>query len=507
MTQILRNLGDIWRQMSFIHRVLLVTVVLTVVGAALLLGNWATQPKMSILYGGLSPSEAAKVTDKLRAQDIPYELSGGGTTVLVPAERVDDCRMSLAGEGLPESDQAGYKILDDEKLGTSPFTQRVNYVRAVEGELSRTIRTLQNVTSARVHVVRPEAALFAGKEEKSSATVVLGLKGGHPLGANNVAAVVHLVAGAVEGLQADNVVVVDTRGTLLSGDDTNELAGRAGSFQAHKIRVEQELADKAEQMLAAALGSNRASVRVSVEMTAKAVSRAKETYDPVNQVVSSESIDSKSSRPGESGNGGDTKEETIETEYLVSRTTEQSEELPGSILKKSVAVLVDLSAPDGEEGGEPPMTSEQVESLVAGALGLKLTPDEDGGPVDTLSVVTTTFPRPPQTEQAEAGFLTPDFLLEIAKRGSLGIAVIGMLLVLKIFGSKKKSDAGEQEESVGGGQLTARGGQADNLLPAGEAPGEQRRLKERITRALEENPEEVKRLFLTWAQSDTQHTR
>ncbi|MBS3734247.1 MAG: flagellar M-ring protein FliF [Phycisphaerae bacterium] len=504
MAQILRNLGAVWHQMSFIHRVLLLTIVLAVAGAALLLGNWATQPKMTILYGGLSPADAAKVTAKLGDRDIPYELANGGTTVLVPAEQVNDCRMSLASQGLPGDGQAGYKILDDEKLGTSPFAQRVNYVRAVEGELAKTIRTLNNVTAARVHIVRPEGALFRGNEQKSSATVVVGLKGGHALGANNVAAVVHLVAGAVEGLQADDVVVVDTAGNLLSGDETDDMAGRVGSFQAHKSQVEQRLADKAEQMLAAALGPNRASVRVSVEMTSKAVTRAMENYDPAKRVARSETIDSESSTgtgEGGSGEGGNTKAETIKTEYLVSKTTEQSKQLPGEIVSKSVAVLVDLSPPEGEEDGEPVMKREDVEALVAGALGLTLEAAGEGGePVDALSVVTTKFPRSPQEEPVEAGFLTPDLLLSLAKRASLGLVVIGMLLALKIFGgkSKSKSEPSEQEAT---GELAVQSGQMDHLLPG--AAGEQRRLKERITRALEENPDEVKRLFLTWAQSDT----
>ncbi len=499
--------------MTVVHRVLLLTVLLAVVGAAVLLGHWATRPKMTILYGGLTTEEAARVVDKLRDQDVPYELNNGGTTVQVPVEQVDSCRMTLAGSGVPSGGQAGYKILDDEKLGTSPFTQRVNYIRAVEGELAKTIQTLQNVNGARVHIVRPEGALFAGKEKDSSATVVVSLRGGRTLAAHNVAAIVHLVSGAVEGLRPDKVVVVDTGGNLLSGEENSELAGKASSFQSHRAQVERSLSEKAEQLLAAALGPNRASVRVSVEMTTQATSASKEVYDPVNRVVAHESIDSKSSSGGGSDSAGDTKEETIDTEYLVSKTVEQIEQMPGDIVSKSVAVLVDLSPrpAEGEEGGEPPMNKDDVEQLVAGALGLRLEAGPDGDdPADSLSVVSTTLPAAPAAEEVgEGGMFSPAFLLDMAKRASLGLAVIGMLLALKLFGGSKDKKAGKAEGDQtalaadrSAGELPGASGQGGRMLPATEPAGGQDQLRRRITRALEDNPEEVKRLFLAWAESD-----
>jgi len=502
---VLQNIGDIWRRTSLSNRILLVGVLLACAGATVVLVMWATRPNLVVLCSGVTPEESAKIVDKITAQDVPFKVTDGGRTVLVPEDRKNALLMTLAGEGLPGETSPGYSILDEERIGTSPFAQRVNYARAVEGELARTIQTLENVSSARVHVVRPENALFTAEGKEASATVVLRLKGSFSLNGGQVASIIHLVAGAVEGLKPDNVVVVDTQGRLLSGEASNELAGKAGTFHDYRSRVEHDLARKAEEMLATAIGPGRASVRVSVKMKATAESTSKETLDPVGKVLVSEMIQTKSVTPAEGSSDGKTSEETTDTKYEVGKIVERKDEMPGQILSKSVAVLVDLTPRKDGEGNEiKAMTKEDVESLVRSALGLKLTSEEGG--TDDLSVVPTQFAAAQTGEgpPEDGGMFTTGFLLDLARRMSLGLLVVGALLALKLFGGKKRSKGAEEAAAITAGVPAGalpEGAQSGNLLPAPVSSAEQARLRDRITRALQDNPEEVRRLFLNWAES------
>lgn len=495
MAQIFESIGQVWQRASLLHRVFLLTVVLACVVAAVLLVGWARKPQMSLLYTGLSRQDAARVVDNVRDAEIPYELKDGGTTILVPEEKIYALRLNMASEGLPTGDQAGYRLLDNEKVGASPFSQRVNYIRALEGELARTIRMIDGVVSSRVHIVRPEGALFSGRDKQGSATVVVRLKAGKRLTDRNVAAIVHLLAGSVDSLSPENVVVVDGRGNLLSGEGKTGLTRGAGTFLDYKSRVEQYLARKAENMLTAVLGPNRASVQVDATIETTRVSQTIKTYDKENKVISKEEIKSSSSTPGTSkaggAVGGQKKEDTTNSDFLVGETIKEQQELPGQIKNLSVAVVVDLSAPPKKEGEEAPTAAvlkvEDVEKIVLKATGASK---------ENVTVTVASFYRPPEAGELaeEPGLLDPEFLLAVARRASLGILVIGALLALKLFGSSKKGSPAPALE----GQAAEGGG----LLPASEGRVDAERLRARITRALQENPEDVKRLFLSWVESE-----
>jgi len=497
----INNLGDLWQRLSLIQRIMLLGVVLACLGAAAVLMGWARRPDMRLLYNGLAPEDAARIVEKLNDSDIRYELKNGGTTVFVDKQHVYSTRLAMASEGLPNSSHAGYRILDDEKIGTSPFSQRVNFTRAIEGEVATTVELMESVVSARVHIARSDSAVFSAKAGETSATVALRLKSGRRLTGQNVAAIVNLLAGSVDGLKADKVVVVDSQGNLLSGEADNELAGKAGTFLDYKSQVESYLAHKAEDMLTAVLGPDRATVQVDASIDTTNVNETTETYDPVNRVVVKEEIKSKSSTPtgvGKNGEGGgnSTKDEETFSEYLVSRTVQQKADLPGKVNSLSVAVLVDLTPAKSADGNGPaaPMpTVQDVQDLVTKALGLK--------DPDSIKVATARFYQPStlveDTEVADEGLFTKDLILEIARRSSLGILVIGALLALKIFG---KSKGAKQWADQSVPALQGVGGQSDNLLPAQEADPNQ--LRNHISRALQDNPEEVKRLFVNWVEND-----
>ena len=497
MASVIGNIGAIWQRMTLVQRVTLLAVVLACGGACVFLFNWAREPDMTLLYGGLAPEDASKVADKIRESKTPFEVRGGGTAIYVPSEKVASLKMELAGAGLPRGDNGGYKILDDEKIGISPFSQRVNYMRAIEGELARTICVLDGVASARVHIVRPEEVLFGAKKSDSSATIVLRVKPGWRLTPGNVAAVIHLLSGSVEGLSPQKVVVVDAQGNLLSNQTDNQFAAAGNTLLDYKSRVEQYLSGKAEEMLSAALGPNRASVRVDATIETTSTESTIESYTVADSKgLAREQTRTSTPTPGATGEVAAAKENENTVEYLAPpKTVERKIDMPGKVKSLTVAAFVDLSSPmQGAVSGTgaaaaPKMTIKDAEEVIRSAIGLAAT--------DTLKVVDTPFYRPAQANEAdpaEQAHATRSFYLDIAQRGSMGVLVVGALLALRMFRAPKGKGAG-----AGVAALEAGGAQLALSAGGNENPD---MLRARITRALQDNPEEVKRLFLNWVQTE-----
>jgi flagellar M-ring protein FliF len=509
--RMIQNMRDFWLRIGLIQRVVLLTIVIAAVGAAVLLTGWARKPSMALLYSGLESEQASHIVEKIRDSGTAYELRSGGTAVYVPEERVYSLRLELAGQGLPGGDQRGYRILDEEKIGTSPFTQRLNYRRALEGEIAKSVQILENVVSARVHIVRPESTLFAGQEKSSSATVILKLKPGWRLSPGNVAAIVHMVSGSVENLKPDAVVVVDSAGNLLSGTYQDGVARGMGNFLDFKTQHEEYLSHKVEDMLAQVLGPGRATVRVSCTIDNTNATSTVETYEPSAKVTTKEETKSKSSTggaPAEGAAAGSTKDETNTTEYAVGRTVKQEVLAPGKITSTSVAAMVDLSPPpppaataSGSAATPPAPTVKvaDVELIIRSALGLKET--------DSIKVVDTPFSHATAADAPSADEeATTDkraFYLDIARNASLGVLVLGALVALKIVtgGSKKRSNLMPVAGLPAGAAGAALAGGGTLALPPG-AESDPALLRSRITAALQENPEEVKRLFLAWVEGE-----
>ncbi len=490
MASISKNLGDVWQRTHLMQRVVLLGILLGGLGAGWFVVDWARRPALAMLYSRLAAQEASRIVEKLRDAGVTYELKDGGTTIYADESKIYALRLNMASEGLPAGEQAGYRILDDEKIGASPFTQHVNYIRAVEGELAKSIQVIDGVISARVHVAKPEGSLFSAAKKQASATVVLRVKADRRLSGANVAAIVHLLSGSVEGLSPDKVVVVDAQGSLLSGNES-ELGHGVDNILEYKARVEQYLSQKVEGMLAKVLGPQKVSVEVDAVLETSRLNSTKETYDPTNKVISRESTKS-SSGTGTGASGGG-KEEEIESTYMVSKTVEEKTDLPGDIKSISVAAFVDLSAPakEGAAGAAPTQLAvKDIEDMIRSAVGLRQQ--------DTLKVVNVPFQAaaalPSEAAQPES-FFTKDFLLEIAKRASLGILVIGVLLMLRIFSRPRvKADAAQAALAGASG--------SGNMLASDRGEVDPDRLRAHITRALRENPDEVKRLFLAWVDSE-----
>ena len=491
----LQKLIAVWQKVNLVQRVVLVAVVAASTVAAVLLVHWARRPDMRMLFQDLPPAEASKITDKISGKGIAYELREGGTAVYVPQEQVYQLRLDLAKDGLPGSEQSGYKLFDDEKIGISPFVQNVNLKRALQDELAKSIQMIDGVVHVRVHIVSPEQQLFATEAGQTSASVILRLKPGYRLSATNIAAITHMVSGSVKGLKSEDVTIIDSEGNLLSSQSDPLMATGAGTVHDYKERVEQGLAKKVEDMLTAVLGPGRATVQVSAVVDMNSINTVTETYDPAAKVATKEEIKSTSETGGTTAGqktppGSSKKDETTTTEYQVGKTVKQQMVLPGAIKSLSVAAFVDLSAGDANDtsaGGQPALIMQvaEVEQIIRTALGLKET--------DTLKVVHAKFHKPKDVAIEEQPSAWPRYLA-LASRLSLGIMAVCALLVLRIFArARSKAIAVTAAQPI-----ASPSGPAGALMAPVESMNESIVLQRQITHALRNNPQQVREMFLSW---------
>jgi flagellar M-ring protein FliF len=369
-------------------------------GGALLMGLfvslllWINQPQYKVLFSGLGQRDAAQVVAKLKDIKVPYSLSGDGGTISVPEEQIHEARLALAAEGLPRGQGVGFEVFNKVDMGTTEFVQKINYQRALEGELARTIASFAEVREARVHIVMPRDSLFVEEEKKPSAAVVVDLNSGRTLSANQLAGVVNLVASAVPDLTDERVTVVDTRGNLLykkQADTPGFAAGLTASQLDYQRNFEKQLRSKVETMLEQVLGPGRAVVRVASDIDFTRTQTTEDLFNPDQVAVRSESRNSDSSRAqGQSPIGSpdqrfnlaqqnatpsEGKEQSVSsregetTNYEISRTQRQISKAIGGLKRLTVAVVVD--GPYKEEKGEggqitrtfTPRTAEEMRQL------------------------------------------------------------------------------------------------------------------------------------------------
>src|SRR6185436_15642157 len=240
------------------RRVAVIAVGLLSMTAVLGLAWWVQQPLFRPLFTNLGQQDAAAIVEALRAEKVPFTLEDGGRAVLVPASRLYELRLALASRGLPEGGGVGFELFDRQTLGQTDFLQRLNYQRAMQGELGRTISQLGGVESARVHIAIPERSLFVSEERRPSASVVVKLAPGRSLASAQIDGIVHLVASSVEGLDADAVTVVDESGRRLTPERRDDDPTRAsGDALEHQLSVERQLAERVEGMLGAIVGRDK----------------------------------------------------------------------------------------------------------------------------------------------------------------------------------------------------------------------------------------------------------
>lgn len=503
----LQRLTVIWQNISIVQKSLLGVIVLAVILVGGLFTYWAQMPDMKVLYSGLAPDEAARITDKISDKGVAYKLNSSGTSIYVPKQHVSQLRLDMAKDGLPTGGQKGYSIFDDEKVGVSPFVQSVNLKRALQEELAKSIQMIEGVMQVRIHIVTPENNLFVSQRSETTASVVLQLRPGYVLSQQNVAAISHIVTGSVESLKPENVTIVDSQGRLLSSRTDDEMFGGSGTVADYRERVEQNMANKIQDMLTTVLGPGRATVKVSAEVDMTSSNVAREVYDEGKKVTTKEEITTESeietsgsTEEGQTAPGSTRKNDVTVTEYAVPKTVEQTVELAGEISSISVAVFVDLSPepsvldPQNEDGttavpetAGPIMEITEIEEIIKRAVGPKLASDG-------LKVVDVKFNRQsylPAEEETGGGL---DYI-QIARQGSLGILAICALIVLKIFSGSKKAVSAEAAMLPG-----LQPGQSAGLLSAQTGISESMMLRNQIAQSLRNNPDQVKQLFSSWLQ-------
>ena len=433
--------------------------------AVMLLGFFAfiiirsTTPQLAPLYTNLEFGDSSAIISELNSMGTPYEIRSEGATILVPRDQITTIRMSLAENGLPSRGQVGYEIFDNQStLGATSFVQNINHIRALEGELARTIGALSRVESARVHLVLPERELFRRDIREPSASIVLTVRG--QLSAGEIRAVQHLVASAVEGLSPNGVSIVDSSGALLaSGSGEGEVSITAQAMEERKLGLETRMRTRIEELLASVVGLGRARVQVSAELDLNRSTRTSETFDPESQVVrSAQTVETgdQSTGPGNSGqvtvanelpgaseqaaagssgmqSSSSTLEETLN--YEISSTTETAVTEAGAIKRLSVAVVVDGVYTYDAGGNAVYAPREQAEidqitALVRTAMGY----DQARG--DQIEVINMQFAERPGIEAGtEAPGLfefTRDDLMRFAEMAvTLLIALALVLFVMR----------------------------------------------------------------------------
>jgi len=344
------------------------TTLLVAVLGFVLLFRWATAPDYALLFSGMDLKEADQAVQSLQGQNVPYRLSAGGSTVMIPSHLVNEWRMRLASQGVITSGTMGYELFDQNEIGVSDFVQKVNYRRALEGELVRTIQSIKNVQQARVHIVIPEDRLFKEDQNEPTASIVLSISAGRSLRDNQIEGIANLVASAIEGMSPGNVKIVDANGRILSGAyDEDSAMGVSSSQLDLQRQVEARLTNKVESLLNTVLGEGRAVVRVTADLDFQRIERTREDYDAERTAVLSEERSEQSSQDQQNATG---QTEYFTTNYNVPKTVEHIIESVGDIQRLSVSVLVDhrretQTDAQGVETVVPvPRTEEEVNNLV-----------------------------------------------------------------------------------------------------------------------------------------------
>ncbi len=537
LANVRQRFTEVWARLDRKQKAIGAGLVALFVLAAVLSLTASRKPSYAVAYSGLTQEDAASIVAKLQEQKIPYEVSADESMIRVPANVVHDVRLQMASAGLPSGGTVGYEIFDTTNLGMTDFTQQLNYRRALEGELARTIASLDAVEQARVHIVQPETSLYTDQQKQTTASVLLKLKAGRHLTADQVQGITHLVATSVEGLQPESITVLDTSGTVLS----DGLASQGAQLSDERLKAQQAYEDalqaKVQQMLETVLGPNRAVVGVHVDMDWTQTDVQKETYDPAVQgtpvVRSAREVRESSgsspavaqgapgvdsnvgvpSYPGTAATPGATasassgyEKSDLTYNYELSKTTSRQVEAPGKVKKISVSVLLDQVKDDQQ--------MQRIRQAVTAAAGI----DTQRG--DVVTVDTVAFDRTylQQEEAAMSKAAKQETYMSAARWGAIAIAVLVTLLIVRsvvmrslarpraasqTLGSPVVLAAGAGEDVAGVPQaLQLPNGQQLELSPEQQALAASVQRQHQLMSLAEKQPEVLAQVIDLWL-SDT----
>jgi flagellar M-ring protein FliF len=488
----IKQLVAFWAGLSTPKRLALVAITTAVLATVLLISYVGNHKNYAYLYTNLEPQDAAAIVEKLKTAQVPYRIDADGRAILVPEERIAPLRLELASVGLPHGGGVGFELFDHSQLGATEFEQHVSLRRALEGELTRSILTIQGVQAARVHLVMPERRLFVAKESQPSASVVLKLANAATFGKRETAGIVHLVSAAVAGLHRDRVSVVSTDGVTLHRPNTGESGTDVGTDEGtseRAIGVATQLETAARSQLERIVGVGSAEVRIAVDLDTSAKEKVEEHYEPAKTALRSENRTEERNGTGAPGVAGvpgaltnlpDARTPGAQAteapgapdgatgrlsqtrNWEVDKVSQKTTTPPGEIERLSISVLVNdkTEMRDGNPVSLPRSPEEitKLEELVKRTVGFNL---ERG---DSLRVDSAPFVRVDAGEQAAPPFVPfwrryLSYILGAA--ALLGLAIV----VLAWNGKQAKARAA---------LLPARRNAASSFMADELRPGEQR---------------------------------
>ncbi|OEU76429.1 MAG: flagellar M-ring protein FliF [Desulfuromonadales bacterium C00003093] len=523
--EILEQIKKLYQDLSIRQKIITAAVLALVITGFGLLFFFTNQTVYRTLYTDLTPADASEIAGWLKAEDIPCRITQEGSSVQVSEDMVDQCRLALAGAGLPKGSGIGFEIFDQTNLGVTDFVQHVNYQRALQGELERTIAQFPQIKSARVHLAQPKESLFVSERREPTASVILNLKRDEELAQNQIKGIAHLVKSAVPRLKKENISIVDTSGYILyeHKENNTDFAKLTNAQLIYQRRLEDYYRHKIQTMLEEALGPNKAVARVSAEVDFDRVQTDEDSFDPDMVAVRSEqklfettTEQENGGVPGVKGGLADKlqgnteqqqsglvkqKQEDI-TNYEITRVQRRVNGAIGKLKRMSVGVIIDGSyKQEGEESVYVPRQPEEmasIEQIVKAAMGFS----EDRG--DEISVMNISF----STEPVKAGVMS--YLTDMGTRFARPMTnlILGLLFILLVLRPllKRYVLKPEDEHTVDVDALEEKEKLGLEALPAFEPiPDPKHRLRELASNY----PERAAALVKIWLreQSGTEHGR
>ena len=514
-------IAELIRQLGPVRLAALAATGIAVLGFFIFLSSRLSTGGMALLYGDLDPQDSGQIIQTLQSKNIPYDIKAGGKQIFVPGDQVLQLRVSLAESGLPGGWSVGYEIFDNNQgIGTTNFVQNINLVRALEGELARTIGAMRNVRGARVHLVMPRRELFSREKQEASASVVLQVQGSSRLNNEQVQAIQHLIAAAVPSMDPQKISVLDDRGQLLARGNGDSTSAAAGTADEMRVGFENRMRQAIIELLERTVGVNRVRAEINAEIDYDRVVENAEIFDPDSQVARSTQTVQENENSSENndqdtvtvqnnlpeteataaGTGTSAASQVSRTEetvnFEITKTIRNREKESGQIKRLSVAVLVDgkyIENDDGDKVWQPRAADElaQLETLVKSAVGF----NEQRG--DSVEIVNMQFVKLEPLEFDDGSLflgISKEEFMQLAE--ILVLAVVGLLVILlvvrpvltRLFESMPTALAGGpagalgDQEDVALAQLTGPEATADmaELLEEDEEEGEDESLLDQM---------------------------
>ena len=518
-----RRFRETFGSFSTGQKTVAIFAVLAIIVGGFLFSSWLSKPSYSPLFSNLAPADASAIVDKLSTAGTPYQLANGGATIMVPQNQVYDLRLQMSGAGLPATQDSGYSLLDKQGVTTSEFQQQVTYQRALEGELTKTIKSIDGVQSAVVHLAMPEKSVFADQEKKPTAAVLVALAPGKKLAPQQVQAIVNLTSSSVTGLTPENVTVADSTGAVLS--TAGAVGGSAGVADARSQATkeyEDRLAASIQSMLDQVVGPGHSVAKVTSQLDFDQTQTKTEKFNsnPTAKALAESSTTEKYTGtggagagvlgpdniqvPGGTGGNGTYSKDTAARQNAVDKVTEVRSAAPGAVVRQSVAVLLDAKTAAS-------VPAAQVQNLVSAAAGV------NAARGDTVVVSQMPFD---QTAKADAAKQLADAkkaeqqaqYLSVGK--TAGLVLLVLLLLLLAWRQSRKTKRTEvtyaELERLDEGDMAeleayrARELAAANRVAIEGAPGTgadgdgSAQKRDEISAMVDRQPDEVAQLLRGW---------